>query len=354
MSIALNDAFCNLVKNILIVTTHDTACSNDFVDIILRNKNNLKITFVCDEAHAIASPQQKKALLECYEYRIGLSATPQRMFDDSGTSLISKYFGSNSFVFSIREALTTINPFTGRPFLNPYKYIPVFVTLSDDEMLNYRKYSKMIAVEKEKEIPDEEKITSLTIKRAEIAKNAENKFSCFEDVINEINRFEKINNCIAFVSPQQIDKVMEICFENKIGFSKITEEESASKIISTTQLSERENIIKQFSDNKFSILLGIKCLDEGIDIPSARIALLLSNSINPREYVQRIGRVIRYAPNKKDSIIYDFIVWTDNENINNKEAFRALQIAENATNFKEVEREFEKKGVNLSCLSVRK
>jgi len=354
LTVALNNVFLGIKKTAVLYTTHVLACSDDFINIIKRNKNGMKIMFVCDEVHAIGSNVQKRAMLNEYEYRVGLSATPERMFDETGTAQIREYFGSKTFEFTIYDALHTINPITGKPYLNEFCYIPRFVELNDDEMVRYKNLSKQIAVAMDEDEPDETKITNLKIKRANIVKNASNKLDCYQDILDELSRYEKITDCITFVSDEQIDDVMTICSQNKISKAKITEAESASKIMSHTQLTERQDIIRQFKEHLVQILIGIYCLDEGIDIPNARIAILMASSINPREYVQRIGRVIRYAPNKKVSVIYDLIVLTDNEAINLKEAKRALSIAENAKNKEEVIREFEKKGVNVQCLLTRK
>ena len=113
-------------------------------------------------------------------------------------------------------------------------------------------------------------------------------------------------------------------------------------------LTEREEIIEQFRRETVQVLIGIKCLDEGIDIKNARIAILMASSTNPREYVQRVGRVIRPDKNKKFSIIYDLIVVPDEDGpmtILQKEARRALMIASNAINAKEVENTFNEMGV---------
>ena len=142
---------------------------------------------------------------------------------------------------------------------------------------------------------------------------------------------------------------MERLAQKGIMRAKITEDESASKL-DDQGLSERQRLIKQFTDHNLQVLLGMKCLDEGIDIPNARVAFLLANSTNPREYVQRVGRVIRQAPNKPVSEIYDFItVHNSDPNLLKKEALRALQIAQNADNFAEVRARFAEKGVTLDA-----
>ena len=337
-------------KNAILFTSHDLTCKSYFIDIVKRSKGELEIMFICDEVHAMGAENFQKGLIEDYEYRIGLSATPNRMFDESGTELIKKYFGNDSFEFTIEEALRTINPVTKKPFLNEFCYIPKFVQLTSTEYKEYSRLNKRIAVELNKEIVDEEELKKLRIKRSKIVKRAENKLEMFQVIIDELQRESRITDCITFVDEEHLDDVLSICTNNRISKAKITQQESATKVVNFNGDTERQNLIKNFSNKNIQILIGIKCLDEGIDIPDARIAILMASSINPREYVQRIGRVIRYAPNKMTSIIYDMIVFGDNEQLNEKEAKRAKYIAENAKNYDEVIRKFMRNGVDIRCL----
>lgn len=339
------------ISNCIIYTTHDTAASGAFIKIIKEHKRNAKFLFVCDEVHAIGSEHQKDALLDFYDYRIGLSATPERMYDEAGTNYIKEYFGNKSFEFSIHDALTTINPLTNKPFLNQFYYYPVFVGLNDDEQNKYNDFSRKIAylMNKKDDIPDQEEINRLMTRRADILKNAVEKLPCVSGIVDEINSKEKIQNTIIFATDKQIEPLLIMLSNKMITRSKITENESASKKMGINNLTEREEIIEQFKRGKVQVLLGIKCLDEGIDIQNARIAILMASSTNPREYVQRIGRVIRPGKNKKFSIIYDLIVNPDdngNNNIIRKEARRAFMIAKNAINADEVQTLFKKMGVS--------
>lgn len=335
----------------IVFTTHNTASDSPFINIITKNKFDTEILFICDECHAIGSKKQRRALLDIYDYRIGLSATPDRMFDDFGTELIKQYFGNKSFEFTISDALSTINPITGRSFLNQYIYIPVFVSLTETEMKTYQKITQQIYSLKNQEDYDEEDLQKLYEKRAKKLKDAENKLLAFDALIEKMNP-SKIRDTIAFVSDKQIEEVFRITSSKGIKRAKITEDESTSKVVTDDGETERQSLITQFSNRQLQMLVGMKCLDEGIDIPNARIAILLSNSTNPREYVQRIGRVIRQAPNKQQSIIYDFIVTppsgsVDGSGILEKEAKRARMIALNAINYDDVVDEFRMKGVDL-------
>ena len=112
--------------------------------------------------------------------------------------------------------------------------------------------------------------------------------------------------------------------------------------------SEREHIIECFKEGSYQTLVAISCLDEGIDIPCAEKGILLSSSTNPREYIQRVGRVIRRYPGKVSAEIVDFIVEPDLSRISDpdlrkreiaifaKELRRVGEMAGNATNSTDV------------------
>ena len=222
----LLDIATGVYSTAVVFTTHRTSSNSRFLEIIKRAKGSTKVLFICDEVHAVATEKQEAALDPLYEYRIGLSATPDRMFDDVGTQLIRNYFGNRSFEFTIYDALHTINPTTGKPFLNSYEYHPLFVTLADDEYSSYRKKTRQIAIEQAKEDKDEERIRDLRMKRALILKNARQKYDVLQELINEMGS-QSIKDTLLFVSDKQIGRCMEILAENHISRAKITEEEQA-------------------------------------------------------------------------------------------------------------------------------
>lgn len=351
LELLLLDLSDDKINTAIVFTTHSTASSERFIDIVRKNKFDTKILFICDEVHAIGSVQQRKAMLDEYDYRIGLSATPERMFDEGGTRQIRTYFGNDSFEFTIADALKTINPDTGQPFLNQFKYYPIFVYLSPDETRRYANYTKQIALLLQSEQVDEEELQRLNDRRAKIGKNAENKYEAFDDLLEYMNPVS-IKDTIVFLSDQQIERCFGIMSEKKIKRAKITEMESANKVVNEEGETERQEIISQFKRRELQILVGMKCLDEGIDIKNARVAILMANSVNPREYVQRIGRVIRAMLGKEISEIYDFIVLPDEGassgmGILEKEARRTQQIAVNALNYEEVKAAFAERGVTI-------
>ena len=344
--------------NMIVYTTHDTASSDAFMEMIQKYKGDLKILFICDEVHGIGSEKQRNALLEVYDYRIGLSATPERLFDEEGTQLIKAYFGNESFEFTIFDALHTINPVTGKPFLNPYTYHPRFIHLTDEESKQYAKLSQAIgwanqelAKCKRQRLPYakiQNDLERLRIKRADLAKNAAEKVPALSELLDEMNP-DNIRDTIIFTSDKQMVPFMEMLSAKKITRAKITEEISATKTNKDTGLTERQQILDGFAKRSLQVILGIKCLDEGIDVTTARVAILMASSTNPREYIQRVGRVIRPAPGKEISEIYDFIVLDDTGMplLDNAKKRVAL-IAGNAQNYEEIHDLFMEKGVDLN------
>lgn len=179
-------------------------------------------------------------------------------------------------------------------------------------------------------------------KRANIIKNASAKFDKLEAILDELEKKGRIENLIIFVSPQQITQVLQILAERGIIFHKLTEKEGTKAEKRFGNKSEREHIITKFKSKDYQAIVAIKCMDEGIDIPTADVGILMASSTNPREYVQRVGRIIRQSPNKLSAYLYDICVDTIHameddsidleRKIRAKEVVRLKEIAANAIN----------------------
>ena len=163
----------------IIYTTHNTASSDNFTSILTNNISpRTVLTFVGDEVHWLGAKTLRKALLPKYEYRIGLSATPSRWFDDTGTRLLENYFGNNHYEFTMKDALAEINPITGKHFLVDYMYLISRISLTEEEGQKYaeftEKISKLYRV-KDNEPEAAEAYDRLLQKRAEIIRITEQK-----------------------------------------------------------------------------------------------------------------------------------------------------------------------------------
>lgn len=328
------DFYMGLENKVVIMTTHDTLSSDFFIKKIKKIKSDKLL--IVDEAHGIGSSKRLNGLIEDYNYRLGLSATPKRWFDEEGTQAIYDYFGDVVYDFDIKRALTDINPDTGKTYLTPYYYYPIIVDLTSEEYSEYRDLSTKIAqaIARKKNNHEKISLSALCNRRQRIINNAENKYCEFRKLLKE---HENIDKLIVYCSDKQIDKVQEILNEEDIiPQHRFTHKESSSKTMKEL-FSERESILHNFEKGNYKALVAIKCLDEGVDVPVAENAIILSSTSNPREHVQRRGRILRNAPGKDHATIYDFLVFpkekTDiGSKIMKKEIKRYKEFAELAIN----------------------
>ncbi|MEM2942811.1 MAG: DEAD/DEAH box helicase family protein [Candidatus Bathyarchaeia archaeon] len=306
---AIMDITLGYKNTVIVLTTHRTFTSDEFVDLIRAHKTaGLKSLLIADEVHALGAKKSRESLVNEYELRLGLSATPERWLDTAGTTAIYEFFGGEVFQFGLEQAINTMNPATGETYLVPYRYVPRFAFLNGQEMDEYAERTRRIARLMGKARSDEERdryLESLLFARASIIKNAHQKYEVLENILDEVA--SSIKWTIVYCSPQQINRVMQIV--NKRGFvaHRFTMEEGTTPTREYGGLSERDFLLKRFAEGKYQVLVAMKCLDEGVDVPPARMALLMASSGNPREYIQRIGRVIRRHPDKNQATIYDIV-----------------------------------------------
>jgi superfamily II DNA or RNA helicase len=328
----LSDCFVDVSlgykDKIIILTTHRTFSSNDFIDII-KSVKTLDIFLIGDEVHGLGAEKGRTGLIENYNLRLGLSATPKRWFDLIGTDEIYHYFKGVVYELGLEKAINTINPSTGKTFLTPYRYIPKFVSLTTLELSEYEKKTKLILWNYSKTKDDIEKeklIENLIFQRANIIKNAQGKFQELERILDELGN--DLTLTIIYCIPQQIDSVMEILKKRRITAHRFTMEEGTNSDIKYGNLSEREYLLKQFANQEYQVLVAMKCLDEGVDIPPAETAILLASSGNPREFIQRIGRIIRRYEEKEEATIFDVIVSPSTKNMDKELKDLELKIFE--------------------------
>lgn len=302
-NLEVTDHFC-------LVTTNATF-SSDFVQNLLKSmKSNLLL--MVDEAHNFGAEHLQTKLLPNAQYRLALSATINRHNDEEGTQSLFSYFGEKCIEYTLEMAINN-------GMLTPYYYHPIPVFLTPDELLEYQELTLQIAkaVRKDKygKVTFSESAKFLLLKRARIVAGAEEKIFKLEKEIRKYqDEFHILVYCGATTindpdyregsadeeERRQIDVVTNL-LGNKLNFkvSKFTSEESAE---------EREGLKKSFSQgDHLQSLIAIRCLDEGVNIPSIKTAFILASSTNPKEYIQRRGRVLRKFKGKKHAVIYDFI-----------------------------------------------
>ncbi len=295
------------LDNVVILTTHSTASSEKFRYMI--KDCGVNSLLIVDEVHGIGSKTHKLALESFYNYRLGVSATPNRWMDDEGNDAINSFFGDIVYKFTLSDALVRINPDTEKTFLTPYLYYPIFVELTDEEFEQYSYYSSIIAqlYGKLRANPHNKSEIKLQIRnkllqRQKILNIAENKYDEFKNLFSSLyDKYdgELINLLVYCHNTNQLNKV------NKImnGFDVIKH-----KFTGSESISDRIILLDQFSKGNINVLVAMKCLDEGVDVPSAETAIIMSSTSNPREYIQRRGRILRRHENKDIACIYDMII----------------------------------------------
>ena len=307
------------------IATLQTACSDKF---LTRINGGDHLVIVIDEVHRAGSQIFSKVFEIKSGPRLGLSATPQRYGDPEGTSKILEYFqGIIEPPFTLADAIEA-----GR--LCRYTYYIHEVSLSEIEYQQWLIFTEKIkkgiarsSKDNKGEIIFSRGLKLLLINRARIIKQAASKIGLAVEVIQ--TNYHPGHRWLIYCDAQlQLDKVREDL--KKAGFEN---DEYRSAMIG-----DKETTLDYFT-TLGGILVAIKCLDEGIDIPAIDHALILASSKNPREFIQRRGRVLRKTPEKFAAEIHDIIVIPDacNREIENcsfvkTELSRAIQFAEMSMN----------------------
>ncbi|MBE6500210.1 MAG: DEAD/DEAH box helicase [Methanobrevibacter thaueri] len=307
----------------VIITTHNTFSNDDFKNIL--SKIDKKLCLVVDEMHHVGAEKFSQGLTNLnYVYRLGLSATPSVYMNDDATDFLMDYFGGIVASFTIQDALTNIDPETGEYYLCEYNYYPIRVMLNNKEMEEYNKLSNRIRIQYFKDNDDSEGLlVRLLNQRRQILKNAADK----DDKLREIlNRYDDLDHLIIFTTYHQKDRVLKILGEENVSPKHEFTSNVSAKHIKEIGMSEREVLIDKFDKGKLKALVAIKCLDEGVDVPSADKVIIMSSSTNPMEYVQRRGRVLRKFPGKKIATIFDMVVLPDDDGLEITRTIRDAEI----------------------------
>lgn len=331
-------------RNLTFVVVKNTASSPDFTQAIENMASEFQnVLLVGDEVHWLGARAFRESLVSEANFRLGLSATPERYFDEEGTDHLLEYFGGTVFKLSLGDALK-IRDEKGNPILCPYDYHPKLVSLSDEELVEYREWTAKIGKYKAmRDQYDVEKLLSDAYnRRAAIAKSAASKIPAVKELL--ISLPKPLRQCLIYCADStQLNEVAVILHELKIDSQQITGDESTTASPKWNGMNEREFIIHNFAKGQLGVLLAIRCMDEGVDIPSAKLGIILASSGNIKEFIQRRGRLMRPFKGKEKAIIYDMCVLPENEHdpitdtgLVQVELRRIEQFAEDALNKDEV------------------
>ncbi len=264
-----------------------------------------KSLLIADEVHNVGAERIRQGLPDNFNLRLGLSATPERWFDDEGTEALLSYFGK------VLEPQFTLKEAIQKKALVPYHYFPIFVELYEDELDEYLDLTKRIGqiFNQENTKSDDKILTALISKRARIIALARNKMTALRELMSaRLDSSHMLFYCgVGTVEDDTTEEMLRhvdaVCqlLGNDLGFR-------ISKYTAETPLDEREDLREGLASGQLQGLVAIRCLDEGIDIPSIKSAVILASSSNPRQFIQRRGRILRPSPGKSKAEIFDMIV----------------------------------------------
>lgn len=309
----------------IVLATMQTASTERFRRDV---KQGAHLLIVADEVHQIGSPENSKVLEVSAGARLGLSATPIRYGDPDGTQKIFSYFGDVILPpFTLNDAITC-----GR--LVHYEYHPHAITLTAEEAEQWKIISHAISVEVAKQKDDErvagslnDRIRMLLIRRARIAKKAAPKV----ELAREVFRTEFREGQHWLVYCEDSDQLAEVM--------RALRGDGLSPVEYHSAMTGSRDATMAWFRSYGGPLVSIKCLDEGVDIPVVSHALILASSQNPRQFIQRRGRVLRKVPGKHLAVIHDGIVVPtslDNEpeqtSLLKSEMLRSIEFAKSAIN----------------------
>ena len=302
-------------EHLCIITVHKTSTSEKFIKYTNKIIEHNDCLLIADEAHGLGSKHLRRSLNTKIKYRLGLSATPKRWYDDEGTDYLINYFKCICFKFDLENAIES-------GFLTKYNYYPTLLELTEDEKEIYQQYTNQIKkIKGFKDKVTEDKIKKLLILRSKIINEAENKIPILINLLKEKIKTaslknNEINHILIYCAPGQHKIIMKIVAE--LGLRCLD-------FVQDVNLKKRSELIERFTNGDIQVLIAIKCLDEGVDIPSTKIAYFLSSTTNPKEFIQRRGRILRLSPNKNKAELYDFLVVPNiNDSINKSEIDIAL------------------------------
>ena len=312
---------------IIIATYASFAREPIFKDLVGFSKKTCRqMLLIADEAHNMGAGRILDRLGGVkFLRRIGLSATPERQFDDIGNRAIMDFFGcSNGYTFeyNMQEAIDN-------GFLCRYKYFPHLVRLNDSEMAEYMRISlqlvKFFNSDSDSFPKSDDMLMRLLLKRKRIVHKAKNKEAVFREIVQnryaekgnlkytlvyvpegakpDDNTSDMFDTTDIVVSDDYTDNLIDIYTQIVMDVSKTT---TVRKF--TANVKDRNIILDKYAKGDIEVLTSMKCLDEGVDVPRSEMAIFCASTGNPRQFIQRRGRILRKHPDKHMAIIHDLVV----------------------------------------------
>lgn len=297
-----------------------------------------KTLIIGDEVHNLGAPRLGESLPRNIGLRLALSATPERHFDEQGTEAILDYFGP-----VLQPELTLADAIRQKALVH-YLYYPILVELTESETRKYSRLTQKIgwALWGDEKVEENDALTTLLMQRARLIGAAANKLIALRELM--IHRLDTAHT-LFYCGDGSIEGGARRSNNRQLTeTAKLLGSELGYRVntyTAATPLAERERLRQQFESGELQGLVAIRCLDEGVDIPAIRNAVILASSSNPRQFIQRRGRILRPHPGKERATLFDMIVLPPDlgretleveRNLLRKELKRFLEFADLADN----------------------
>lgn len=338
LSTTLYNIYSGNQNFITVITTNSTFISDSLQSQLKYFPE--KTLIVGDEAHHLGSPKLETSLPRNIGLRLALSATPERYFDDQGTQAILDYFGQ------VLQPELTLADAIKQGALASYLYYPILVELTEAESVKYAKLTSKIAwalllSEKENVEIEKENLNALLMQRSRLIASAANKLTALRKLMaSRLQTTHTLFYCgDGSVETENISNLRQMEVVVKILGSELGYR--VNTYTAETPIRKREQLRQQFESGELQGLIAINCLDEGVDIPAIKNAVILASSQNPRQFIQRRGRILRPHPSKEKATLFDMIVLPPElgrstlqieRNLLRKELKRFLEFADLANN----------------------
>lgn len=292
-----------------VVVVNRTLKSPEFQDC-LRQISGKKLLWIGDECHHHTSKAYQGFLPEHARFRIGLSATPQHYLDEERNERLNEYYGEVVFRYTLRQAIED-------KVLTPYIYRPHLVELTPAESNDFIALSEQIArlmarQEGARPVGENTQLTALLMRRARLVGSATNKMPALRSSIADVRPSpHTLFYCgDGTVETDGDDETDEHGARQVEAVSMLLDRSGwdVSRFTSRESRKDRDIILENFRIGIIDAMVAIRCLDEGIDVPACSTAYILASSRDPRQFVQRRGRILRRSPGKEMATIHDFIV----------------------------------------------
>ena len=314
--------------NLAIIVLNDTFMGTKFNNL-LSDLEQKEIFFIGDECHHHHSRFER--MPNHFEHMLGLSATPENPYDEEKSDeMINNFYGGIAHEYTIEQGLNDIDPTTGETYLTPFDYHLHRIDFTESENEEYMRLTRKLFPTRGIDDDDDGNMSIETILslRAAIISNASGKISKLEDLLKnvsdkdkyytliysggggalneegeEINDQQNQEQQLQQNQERQLNEICKVLQKNNWSFSKYTSDHIKNA-------NDGQKVLRKFQDGRsLQALVAIRCLDEGLNIPKIKTAYITASNRFERQYIQRVGRILRRDHEKKKATIHDFFVF---------------------------------------------